>query len=52
MREEILKIEVTKARNLLKKELEWMRRQPRARGTKSKYRVEAYHELQEKASQD
>jgi ABC transport system ATP-binding/permease protein len=52
MREEILKVEVTKARNLLKKELEWMRRQPRARGTKSKYRVEAYYDLQEKASQD
>ncbi len=51
-REEMLKIEVTKARNLLKKELEWMRRQPRARGTKAKYRVDAFYELQEKASQD
>jgi ABC transport system ATP-binding/permease protein len=52
MREEILKVEVSKARNLLKKELEWMRRQPRARGTKAKYRVEAFYEIQEKASQD
>lgn len=51
-REEILKVEVTKARNLLKKELEWMRRQPRARGTKAKYRVEAFYELEKKASQD
>jgi ATP-binding cassette subfamily F protein uup len=51
-REELLKIEVTKARNLLKKELEWMRRQPRARGTKAKYRIEAFHELEKKASQD
>jgi len=51
-REELLKIEVTKARNLLKKELEWMRRQPKARGTKAKYRIEAFHELKEKASQD
>ncbi|HTE30354.1 MAG TPA: ABC-F family ATP-binding cassette domain-containing protein [Chryseolinea sp.] len=51
-REELLKIEVTKARNLLKKELEWMRRQPKARGTKAKYRIEAYHELEKKASQD
>jgi ATP-binding cassette subfamily F protein uup len=51
-REEILKVEVSKARNLLKKELEWMRKQPRARGTKSKYRVEAYYELKEVASQD
>lgn len=52
MREEILKVEVTKAKALLKKELEWMRRQPRARGTKSKYRVEAYYELKEVAGQD
>jgi ATP-binding cassette subfamily F protein uup len=51
-REEILKVEVTRARNLLKKELEWMRRQPRARGTKAKYRVDAYYELEKKASQD
>jgi len=51
-REENLKIEVTKARNLLKKELEWMRRQPRARGTKAKYRIDAYYELEKKASQD
>jgi ABC transport system ATP-binding/permease protein len=51
-REEILKAEVTKARNLLKKELEWMRRQPKARGTKAKYRIEAFYDLQEKASQD
>ncbi len=51
-REELLKIEVSKARNLLKKELEWMRRQPKARGTKAKYRIEAFHELEKKASQD
>ncbi len=51
-REEMLKTEVARARNLLKKELEWMRRQPKARGTKAKYRVEAFYELKEKASQD
>ncbi len=51
-REEILKAEVSKAKNLLKKELDWMRRQPKARGTKAKYRVEAFYDLQEKASQD
>lgn len=51
-REEILKAEVSKARNLMKKELEWMRRQPKARGTKAKYRIEAFYELQEKANQD
>ncbi|HOX83857.1 MAG TPA: ABC-F family ATP-binding cassette domain-containing protein [Chryseolinea sp.] len=51
-REEMLKVEVSKAKLLLKKELEWMRRQPRARGTKAKYRVEAYYEIEKKASQD
>ena len=43
---------VGKAKNLLKKELEWMRRQPKARGTKAKYRVEAFNETKEKASKD
>lgn len=51
-REEILKAEVSKARNLMRKELEWMRRQPKARGTKAKYRIEAFHDLKEKASVD
>lgn len=50
MREEILKSEVEKARNLMRKELEWMRKQPRARGTKAKYRVDAFYELKDKAS--
>ncbi len=51
-REEMLKTEVAKARNLMKKELEWMRKQPRARGTKAKYRIDAFYEIQEKASQN
>lgn len=51
-REEILRVEVNKARQLLKKELEWMRRQPKARGTKAKYRIDAYYELEKKASQN
>jgi ATP-binding cassette subfamily F protein uup len=51
-REEILKAEVSKAKNLLKKELDWMRRQPKARGTKAKYRIEAFYDLKEIASQD
>lgn len=51
-REEMLRTEVTKARNLLRKELEWMRKQPKARGTKAKYRIDAFYELQEKASQN
>lgn len=35
-------------RNLLRRELEWMRRQPQARGTKSKARTDAFYELEEK----
>jgi ABC transport system ATP-binding/permease protein len=51
-REEKLKIEVDKAKNLLRKELEWMRKQPKARGTKAKYRIDAYYDLKEVASQN
>lgn len=51
-REAMLRSEVDKARNLLRKELEWMRKQPKARGTKAKYRIDAFHELKEKASQN
>ncbi|MCU0420737.1 MAG: ABC-F family ATP-binding cassette domain-containing protein [Cyclobacteriaceae bacterium] len=52
LREELLKIEVSKAKSLLKKELEWMRKQPKARGTKAKYRIDAFYDLQEVASQN
>lgn len=38
-----------KARNLLRKELEWMRRQPQARGTKAKARIDAFFDLEEKS---
>lgn len=41
--------EVDRAKNLMRKELEWMRRQPQARGTKSKSRVDAFYTLEEKA---
>lgn len=41
--------EKEKARNLYRKELEWMRRQPKARGTKAKYRVDAFQQTKEKA---
>jgi ATP-binding cassette subfamily F protein uup len=34
--------------NLLRKELDWMRRQPRARGTKSKARIDAFYDLEAK----
>ena len=38
-----------KAKNLFKKELDWMRRQPKARTTKSKSRIEDFKEIKEKA---
>jgi ATP-binding cassette subfamily F protein uup len=41
--------EVDRANNLMRKELDWIRRQPQARGTKAKYRIDAFHELEEKA---
>lgn len=49
-REEVYQIEIAKAGKLMKKELEWMRRQPKARTTKSKARIDAFHEIKEKAS--
>lgn len=47
----IFNTEVEKAKNLFRKELDWIRRMPKARTTKAKYRVEAFTEVQEKASQ-
>ncbi|MDR1623438.1 MAG: ABC-F family ATP-binding cassette domain-containing protein [Tannerellaceae bacterium] len=43
--------EIERANNLLRKELEWMRRQPQARGTKAKYRIDAFYELDKKTRQ-
>ena len=43
------KREVDRARNLLRTELDWMRRMPCARGTKAKYRIDAFYELKDKA---
>ena len=51
-REAVFATEVARARNLMSKELEWMRRMPKARGTKSKSRIEAFYELKDKASVD
>ncbi|RUA34019.1 MAG: ABC transporter ATP-binding protein, partial [Bacteroidetes bacterium] len=51
-RESIEQLEVDKAKNLMKKEQEWMRRMPKARGTKAKYRVDAFQDLKEKASKN
>jgi ATP-binding cassette subfamily F protein uup len=47
-RESELEAQYQKNSNLLRKELEWMRRQPQARGTKSKARIDAYYDLEEK----
>ncbi len=44
--------EIDRANNLLRKELEWMRRQPQARATKAKARIDAFYELEKKAKQD
>ena len=49
---EIHNAEIDRARNLMRTELEWIRRQPQARGTKAKYRIDAFAELQEKARRE
>ncbi len=41
--------EVDKVRNLMRKELDWMRRQPKARTTKSKSRISAFYDLKERS---
>jgi ABC transport system ATP-binding/permease protein len=38
-----------KAQNLLRRELEWMRRMPKARSTKAKYRIDAFYDLKEQS---
>lgn len=50
-REENLSANIDKAKNLFRKELEWMRRMPKARSTKAKYREDAFYETKEKAHQ-
>lgn len=49
-REEVERTEIAKAGQLLKKEMEWMRRQPKARTTKSKSRIDAFYDTKEKAT--
>ncbi len=44
--------EVARANNLYRRELEWMRRQPQARGHKAKYREDAFYELEWVAKQN
>ncbi|NME72252.1 ABC-F family ATP-binding cassette domain-containing protein [Flammeovirga aprica] len=40
---------VDKAKNLMRKELDWVRRMPKARGTKQKFRMDAFHDLKKTA---
>ncbi|MCQ2225660.1 MAG: ABC-F family ATP-binding cassette domain-containing protein [Paludibacteraceae bacterium] len=42
--------ELQKANNLFRKELDWMRRQPQARGSKAQYRIDAFHDLEKKVN--
>ena len=46
-----LRAEIQHSRNLYRRELEWMRRQPQARGHKAKYREDAFYELEKVARQ-
>jgi ATP-binding cassette subfamily F protein uup len=50
-RQEQLQSTIDKARNTFKKELEWIRKQPKARGTKQKARVENFQDVKKTASQ-
>ncbi len=44
-------VEVERARNLYRTELEWMRRMPQARAHKAQYRIDSFYELEKKAKQ-
>ena len=50
-RMETMQATIDHANNLFRKELDWMRRQPQARATKAKYRIDAFYELEKKAKQ-
>lgn len=50
-RQEQLQSTIEKARNSFRKELDWIRRQPKARGTKQKARVDAFQDIKKTASQ-
>ena len=51
MREDNIAVVLDKTKKLFKKELEWMRRQPKARGTKAKSRIDTFYKIEEKATQ-
>lgn len=50
-REEILSAEIGKAKNLYRKEIEWMRRMPKARATKAKSREDRFYDTEKTAKQ-
>lgn len=52
IREDNMNATIDKANNLYRKELEWMRRQPKARTTKSKSRIDAFYETEKVAKTD
>lgn len=52
IREDNMNSTIDKANNLYRKELEWMRRQPKARTTKSKSRIDAFYETEKVAKTD
>lgn len=49
LRYENLEATIDKAKNLYRKELEWMRRQPKARGTKAKSRIDSFYDVKKVA---
>lgn len=48
-RYDAINAELAKVKNLLRTELDWMRRQPQARGSKAKYRIDNFHQLEAKS---
>ena len=48
-RMEAFDAELARVKNILRTELEWMRRQPQARGSKAKYRIDNFHQLEERS---
>ena len=48
---DVTRAEIERANNLYRRELEWMRRQPQARGHKARYREEAFYDLESKVKQ-
>lgn len=50
-REDAFDARTAKVKNLLRTELDWMRRQPQARGSKARYRIDNFHQLEKRAAE-